>query len=485
MRRASVGIVLLCVAASVVGCARPVGYDPAVSLPRGQSDVVVPIGSAGSYLFARVEVNGRDGGHFMIDTGCPCNAVDRGLAGRLGLPTLRRGYASSAAGRRAATLRQVRSLRLGDVELGRHDVGAFDMRVMTGSFGVQVDGILGSALFRSAPVTIDYRARTMTVHDPQRFKPPAGVWHGRLLVRGSKPYVQVTVNGTVTGWLLLDLAHGPAVSFNRSADVMGGRAEVDSVTGTRQLLGVGGVEQYVVGRVESFDVLGHRFEGIEALFAREKGDRPPAHADMGILGNRLLRHFRLTLDCARGRVWAEWSVPESVEELKARGADLEAPDLGGNTRLHCAIGSRDPERAVALLEAGADVHARNRLAQTPLAIAVEGSADVVAALLDRGADVNARDGTGNTVLMYAARGGIPEVVTRLLDRGANVNARNDAGFTPLLIAVTSGGAGIVALLLDRGADAGATDRKGHTALNLARRHGHSAVVGLLRKHDAK
>jgi len=486
MRQSRVALVLLSTVALVAaGCARPVVYDPVVSLPRGQSEITVPIASAGNYLFARVSVNGGDGGHFLIDTGSPCNAVDRKLAGRLGLPTLRKGYASSAAGRRAATLRQVRTIHIGDVELGRHDVGSFDMAAMFEAFGVEAGGMLGSAFFRSAPVTIDYRAKTMTVHDPARFEPPAGAWQGRVLLHGLRPYVEVTVNGTVTGWVLLDLGHGPAIWFNRSASVMGVAMPAGGWGAKRQLMGIGGPEQYCVGQLESLDVLGRRFEGIEALFAGEGGSQPVSHADMGILGNELLRDFRLTLDCRRGRVWAEWSPPASVEELTARGADLNAPDLGGNTLLHCAMGFRDTERAMALMNAGADVHVRNCLGKTPLAIAAEASAELVGALLDRRANVRARDRLGNTVLMYASRGGTPETVRLLLDRGADVNARNDAGFTPLLIAVTSGGADIVALLLDRGADVTAADKQGRTATRLAREAGHRNVVDLLRKRGVR
>ena len=51
-------------------------------------------------------------------------------------------------------------------------------------------------------------------------------------------------------------------------------------------------------------------------------------------------------------------------------------------------------------------------------------------LLDAGADVMARDEDGWTPLHYAAKYGSPEVIQPLLDAGADSKAKNEEGKTP-------------------------------------------------------
>jgi len=68
--------------------------------------------------------------------------------------------------------------------------------------------------------------------------------------------------------------------------------------------------------------------------------------------------------------------------------------------------------------------------------AAYGQTDVVVDLLEAGADVNARDHNGDTPLMYAIRHCEPENISVLVKAGADVNIRNNNGDTPLMVAVT-------------------------------------------------
>jgi ankyrin repeat protein len=86
----------------------------------------------------------------------------------------------------------------------------------------------------------------------------------------------------------------------------------------------------------------------------------------------------------------------------------------------------------ALLARGADVgqRAANPQQVQPLhAAVVAADVDIVRALLDAGADVNARQQAGVTPLMGAAAGGSLELVRLLLDAGADRSLTDDAGRT--------------------------------------------------------
>jgi uncharacterized protein len=96
-----------------------------------------------------------------------------------------------------------------------------------------------------------------------------------------------------------------------------------------------------------------------------------------------------------------------------------------------------------LLERGADANQESRHAQIvvrPLhsAAADGGSTEVAQLLLDAGADVNAKQPGGFTPLHAAAQVGNEELVALLLERGADPAARLDDGRTPADLAREAG-----------------------------------------------
>lgn len=92
----------------------------------------------------------------------------------------------------------------------------------------------------------------------------------------------------------------------------------------------------------------------------------------------------------------------------------------------------DPAAALSLIDAGANVNARDSASVPVLTVAVRsGRVKVAEALLTRGADVNAQDDRGQTALMVAAGFSDPKMVRLLLDHKADVNIKDGDGFTAL------------------------------------------------------
>ena len=119
--------------------------------------------------------------------------------------------------------------------------------------------------------------------------------------------------------------------------------------------------------------------------------------------------------------------------------------LGGD--LHIAAGKGDTAVVEALLEAGADVEAKDSHGWTALHIAaMEGHSAVVKVLLEAGADVNAKDNTDGTALLNAAMIGHYAIIKTLLEAGANVEAKDNHGWTALSLAAMRGDTAIVKLL---------------------------------------
>ena len=101
-----------------------------------------------------------------------------------------------------------------------------------------------------------------------------------------------------------------------------------------------------------------------------------------------------------------------------------------------------------------------------------GRADVIRTMLEAGADINARDEHGQTALMNAARDGHTDVVRLLVERGADLDHTAKYHLSALMLAVINARDAIVGILADAGADrtikgAGAPGFEGKTALDLA------------------
>ena len=120
-------------------------------------------------------------------------------------------------------------------------------------------------------------------------------------------------------------------------------------------------------------------------------------------------------------------------------------DADGWTPLHLAAHYGHPETVAILLHNNAPVNIRsaNQMANTPLHAALAGRrADVVKILVDAGADVNAKQHGGWVPLHSAAANGDRAMVDLLIARGADRNAVNDAGVSAAAFARERGHAAL-------------------------------------------
>ena len=132
-----------------------------------------------------------------------------------------------------------------------------------------------------------------------------------------------------------------------------------------------------------------------------------------------------------------WDVPR-LRLLLEFGADVEAKDAGGHNPLYrVANGNgREEEGRAALellIEHGANVNQVSGTGgMTPLHMSARrGTTRIAEALLDAGANIEARDKKGETPLRRAVNCGQERMVCLLLDRGANPHSTDKNGQTLL------------------------------------------------------
>ena len=164
-----------------------------------------------------------------------------------------------------------------------------------------------------------------------------------------------------------------------------------------------------------------------------------------------------------------------MNTLVEAGADVSARNERKATALHWALA--DAAKLRLLLSKGADINARTVEGRTVLyAAASQPAGDrIIQALVEAGADVNAPTITGTTPLFQAA-GASVQSTRLLLDAGANPDAKSATGATALMSAASSE---IVALLVGRGADVKAATKRDETALAFAADRGDFDAVRLL------
>jgi uncharacterized protein len=177
-----------------------------------------------------------------------------------------------------------------------------------------------------------------------------------------------------------------------------------------------------------------------------------------------------------------------LRELLAAGVSPDSPNPEGETALMLVVRTGQVEAAEVLIEAGADVNAKERWAgQTALMWAgAQLQPEMVKLLLANGAEVDARSAVrewtrkvsseprpkelaqgGLTPLMFAARTGCIECAELLLAAGADINRTDPYGVTPLVVATLNLQNDFAAYLAEKGADIDQWDLYGRTPLYVA------------------
>jgi ankyrin repeat protein len=175
----------------------------------------------------------------------------------------------------------------------------------------------------------------------------------------------------------------------------------------------------------------------------------------------------------------------TVKLLVEAGANLEARNIRLCTPLHWAIKHNKSDIATYLIAHGADIEAARVRLETPLKYAIcQGNQTITQTLLAAGAKPNKPTCEKKSPLHSAAAHGSVAIVQNLLDAGADVNVRSAYGSTPLYLAAQNGRIASAQLLLKNGADRkmgrtsfGSTKERGPA--NIAKKNGNWEVVRLL------
>jgi len=178
-----------------------------------------------------------------------------------------------------------------------------------------------------------------------------------------------------------------------------------------------------------------------------------------------------------------------AQELLDAGADVNAKNgYGAYTPedLGSILGSSNHKDPISLLTVHGIDTADMKNGYTPLHLAEfsVGHKKMIELLVSKGADVNARSASGATPLFFAVLRDQKDDAQFLLDKGANLNTPDAYGTTILDCALQLQYGSLIQMLVDHGADVNAQDQSMHRPLTYAMKMDDHKWADLLKKHGA-
>lgn len=169
---------------------------------------------------------------------------------------------------------------------------------------------------------------------------------------------------------------------------------------------------------------------------------------------------------------------------------IERRDRKGKTPLHYAVESNEINFIRFLIDAGADVNAKDNKGNTPIndfrvyyseKEEYDDRHETLSFLIASGADVNNKGEYGQTILHDAVEQSSHGFINSLLEQGANINVVDDDGDTPLHIAVKHKHEIVVELLLEHHPDI-TRNNEGKTPLDIAEEYDPEYIAQMLREY---
>lgn len=252
-------------------------------------------------IYLPVVVNGQDV-EALLDSGAETTVIDRAFAGRLGLRPEGTVSAEGTGGETTVGVAGGVSVRLGDATLSGITAAIMDLSGLASRLGRPLPVILGKELLNEAVVDIDFAARRLEVHAPDRYAPPANALETPALSVGGVRTVPVSLEGRSPVQATFDLGNGsplivyPAYAARES--LLTDRPASLSLGG-----GVGGVRIQPIATLDRLGFGGVGFEGVPATFPAAGTavfDTDQVAANVGL---PLISRFRLITDFPRNRIF--------------------------------------------------------------------------------------------------------------------------------------------------------------------------------------
>jgi len=237
--------------------------------------LTIPFEFFKQFIFVTVDVNDKGPRSFLLDSGASDNTINLRAGRELGLPLGHVRDLSNAGigeGKTVESSAKEVSLRVQGKQLFSRNITVLDMAPFEKWIGRPIDGVLGAPLLEDYIVQIDYTNSVIKLYDPTGYVADDG--KKRVIpirIDGNRPFIEATVT-TLAG---------------------------NSFDAKNTTTGVAGTSDNVIGHVKELYIGGIKIPDLVTFFsAAEHGQSASAKYD-GLIGNSLLKDFKITFDYSR------------------------------------------------------------------------------------------------------------------------------------------------------------------------------------------
>lgn len=302
----------------------------AVALAQGQKPLVdVPIEIVGYEVFVPVKVAGKST-FMLLETGSPITVFTNEFAKSLDLKLGQEiALGGAGAGTTKGHLAKLPLLELQGEKAQGTPVVTMDLTDLQQKMGRPYAGLLANDFTSKYVMEIDYPHNRLRLWDPKTYKYEGSAKH--LPLHKNSGHLQFEAELKIRDKQIpvtLTLDTGAATSL-----VLGTKfCEENSLPGDIRTIvppgpsqGVGGKVDALTGRIEGFDVGGTHFSDPLTQFSRDKAGFFAGINHAGLIGNRLMKRYRVIIDRERNELMFELVDP-SPQHADSSGMALIAAD---------------------------------------------------------------------------------------------------------------------------------------------------------------
>jgi outer membrane lipoprotein-sorting protein len=290
---------------------RPQPSTPDFRFTNRQNFARIPIDVDDNAIFVRGWINRSAPLWFILDTGASTTVIDARRARALGLKSAGKIGGSGSGGRIEVKFTKGVNFTLPGVSLMNQTVASLPFRKEVTGIRPNFGGILGYDFISRFVMEIDYANKTLTLHDPKSYQYKGAGKRLPITIDGT-PFIQaeVKVSGhdPVPGRFEIDTGYDGALTlygpFVKAHPILAPTATSDP--GVRQ--GLGQSLKSVKSQVESVAFGGFSFANVVTDFPVAEGGSEGDHDVSGLIGNEILRRFKVIFDYSRQEMILEPNV---------------------------------------------------------------------------------------------------------------------------------------------------------------------------------
>ena len=306
------GILIASLGHTLYGCAQHAGGEKGVQyfhFAVNQSPIRIPFeNSADPRIFLQARINNSEPLYFLLDTGATWSFLDPSKAEALSLKTEgQRTILGGGATPVGITFAHGLSLDISGAKLSNQTFAIAPIKIKSTR---PVAGIIGSPFFKQYIVAIDYRARSLSLFDPQRYQYSGSGDVIPFELQEEIPAVRVRLaigtRSPVEAKLMVDTGAAWPLQLNRP--FVESHKLLDSTEGMLKLgspAGLGGGTSFLAGRAKFIKLGRFTLENQIVSFSQDqKGFGARSDWD-GWIGTATLNRFKVILDYPHQRMILE------------------------------------------------------------------------------------------------------------------------------------------------------------------------------------